>query len=942
MFLLTGDWHLDDLPANEYRWRIFNFIEDAFCREPVKKIIIAGDLSDQKDRHSSILVNRVVSELTKITRFVPIIFLPGNHDRPLEGPPFWEFLGHLDRLEFVDRPKLIDRALFLPHRANPKEEWEGFDDLKKRAVAIVMHQTVSGAREGDRIYQSSSLPELPTDIPIYSGDIHTPQKIGNVTYIGAPHAIKFGDDYPYRMILVDESFQFVKEIRLPGISKKVIAVRSPEDLAKAPVEKGDQIKIRVALKPSDLSEWKIFEEEIHRWAQKELINLISIETEIPIPETSSSRMPLLSPEREFAEFCAERELGELLQELGLDCLSEASKELSESSGVRGLSLGWREIRLKWIGLKNFKSFREPSLFSLPEDPGLRLLIGKNLVTPSLGANGAGKSAIWEGLCFCLFGTTPSGQKASDLESWGSKKIESGVGLLVDGKELTIIRESSPNRIWIDGELSSQEEILKILRMRKEQFFHSIIFGQGAPMFYDLSAPEKGRVLDEILEASIWINAAEKASLRQKETEQELRQRELDLSRLEGREESLQKEESLQELSDRFRAQKKSRMEKLHEELLDVQRQSEEIERELKALEEEFSDSELAEALDELREQEKELLKAAGSLQERKRQESSSLEEIRKGREFYQRNSICPVCRQDLEEGFRERKIAEMKDRERSSLKQQEALLKEEGRVRELLESCRSRIERLEQEQKLGRQELETLRSSLSRLELRRRSLNKDLNREILEDDPYEKMIQGVREERQRISEEKAELLSTIERIRQEREAFRFWAATFKHLRYRVVEKVLDSLSIEVETAANSLGLKGWEIKFEHELETESGTIKPGIYLAVRNRESPQSKGPWSGGESQRIRLAVSWGLANLIRRLLAVRFDLEVYDEPISWLSEEGVGDLLECLKSRAESLDRQIWLIYHHPVPHSGFTEIWEVLKSDQGSEIRKVGAST
>jgi energy-coupling factor transporter ATP-binding protein EcfA2 len=148
--------------------------------------------------------------------------------------------------------------------------------------------------------------------------------------------------------------------------------------------------------------------------------------------------------------------------------------------------------------------------------------------------------------------------------------------------------------------------------------------------------------------------------------------------------------------------------------------------------------------------------------------------------------------------------------------------------------------------------------------------------------------------------------------------------------------VLQQLDLETMNAAQSLGLVGWRISYSTETETKSGTQKLGVQVEV---QSPVNKGPfsaWSGGEGQRIRLCTALGFGSLLQRWSGVRWCLEVFDEPTSWLSEAGIEDLLDLLKNRTDLMDKAILVADHRGLQHAGFDRILTVVKDAEGSSIQ------
>jgi energy-coupling factor transporter ATP-binding protein EcfA2 len=148
--------------------------------------------------------------------------------------------------------------------------------------------------------------------------------------------------------------------------------------------------------------------------------------------------------------------------------------------------------------------------------------------------------------------------------------------------------------------------------------------------------------------------------------------------------------------------------------------------------------------------------------------------------------------------------------------------------------------------------------------------------------------------------------------------------------------VLRELEIATMSEVRSLGLVGWKIGFTGETETKSGSIKLGVRAVVESPEAKRDFDSWSPGEGQRIRVASSLGLASLIQRYSGVSYDIEVYDEPTAWLSDAGIEDLFECLRERAHSRGKSIWVCDPRAgVSHGAFDEVWVVVKDDAGSRI-------
>lgn len=322
--ILTADWHLDPQPENEYRWKVFKALLPLVKRD--KRLKIVGDICDRADRHPAELVNRLVKELlTLVSAGARITIILGNHDKPLNGPPFWSFLDNFPQIDFVNMPMQEDNVLYLPYSANPAADWDIVDFNLPQC--ILMHQTVTGVKVKGRMLKNNHMPELP-DIPIYSGDIHVPQVVGPVTYIGAPHPVRFGDDHKYRILLVDDkTFEIAETVTLYPIRKCVVEVSSLEELQKVNLGTDDQVRVRFQLPASRADEWAIDEHEINKWAAEKGIIIRSTEVVLTLDDRKSGLSDYLADATSvFEDYTNAEGISGDLYDMGAAILAEGLAE----------------------------------------------------------------------------------------------------------------------------------------------------------------------------------------------------------------------------------------------------------------------------------------------------------------------------------------------------------------------------------------------------------------------------------------------------------------------------------------------------------------------------------------------------------------------------------------------------------------------------------------
>jgi hypothetical protein len=258
--ILVGDLHLTTSPRDKYRWRIFSQL--AKHRGQAKRLVLLGDLTDAKDNHPAELVNRICDELTELRRGFEIHIIRGNHDGVDPEWPYFRFLRELSGVYFYDRPggmHGLPKILILPHSRNPERDWARLDFRKEGYDTVFAHVTVRGAASESGIGLEGVDPGFFRHVQCYSGDVHVPQKVGNVTYVGAPYPIRFGDRFSPRLLHLQRNKSKHRweetEIPLKSVRRLMLDIADERDLEGVRLKLGDQIKIRLHLIAEELGDW---------------------------------------------------------------------------------------------------------------------------------------------------------------------------------------------------------------------------------------------------------------------------------------------------------------------------------------------------------------------------------------------------------------------------------------------------------------------------------------------------------------------------------------------------------------------------------------------------------------------------------------------------------------------------------------------------------------
>lgn len=332
--LLISDLHLTSAERDEYRWRIFQQVFEFSKQKNVERLFILGDLTNEKDGHPATLVNRIVDELCRVLKTIPeVVVLRGNHDGIDPSWPYFAFLNKIGGLAFVVEPKVMTidkrKVLLLPHSRNPTEDWRDLKSTINLADYILMHNTVSGAVAETGVQLRTEIPAdifAETGARIYSGDVHVPQKIANVRYVGSPYHVRFGDSFEPRMVYLDENEKQKTQL-LTNVKKVTIdaySVAEAEAALDAHAHEEIHVKIRLHLKAVDIGRWHEARSELAKACKKRELKVAVLELVKHQPESSKitkleGRMS--DPVKVLDVFVASEGIDSASVKLGRDLLS---------------------------------------------------------------------------------------------------------------------------------------------------------------------------------------------------------------------------------------------------------------------------------------------------------------------------------------------------------------------------------------------------------------------------------------------------------------------------------------------------------------------------------------------------------------------------------------------------------------------------------------------
>jgi DNA repair exonuclease SbcCD ATPase subunit len=610
-----------------------------------------------------------------------------------------------------------------------------------------------------------------------------------------------------------------------------------------------------------------------------------------------------------------------------------------------------------LEIVSFKAYRQPQTINFEKmGNGLWFVSGVNLRHKRLGSNGAAKSSIFDCIAWVLYGQTIKGTKTTDVRGWESKDPpEASLTVCVDryaGHDLYVIkRKGVTNGLWIDGKGATQEDVDRLIGLTYPVFLHTIIFGQGKDLFFDLPPTKKMAVLSETLILDKWDDRIKLARDRTAKLQAEWAEMDGELRGLDRLIETHEK--SLDDLKAKSRAWEDERAEANERRVKDIA----DKERVLVKVQDELDAADLAydSAETELRASQKALDRILENISESGKMANSAAVEYQSIKREYDdketaiKNLLdgdtCPSCGQELDR----KAIA----RHRKELdKELDVLDAKYEHSRDVWKAARDVVDQLRKDEARTRTDIKTFRDkSNDAIDARTRAQSKvneakaalaftKTAKETSEDkdNPYASLIAKTRKD---LGKAKADAKATEkEMVKVDRKMNRtkYWIDGFKQVRLYLIEDTLAELEAVTQTMLSSVGLDDWRVQYSIEKENKNGSTASGINVNIYQPDidKPIKWELFSGGEGQRLRLVGAFALADVLLRRAGVDCDFMVFDEPTRHLSPEGVRDTIELLVDEARR--RQIFYVDHQAVENRRFAGRLVVTRGPEGPSIRVV----
>lgn len=606
------------------------------------------------------------------------------------------------------------------------------------------------------------------------------------------------------------------------------------------------------------------------------------------------------------------------------------------------------VEISKITIENFRTFRDPQSVDFHAlGRGVTYVRGVNKYEPALGSNGAAKSSIWDALQWCLFGRTTHGLRGLDIRPWRTKLHPHVTCLVYVGDALDaaklykIERSTKTNGLWIDGKVVDQRAIDMLLGMTLATFENAVLLGQGQPLFLDMRAGDKLAMLSDALALDRWADRSKAAG----RLTQTARQNVAEVrAALRAAEDVLRKTaDAIADLKN-----KSSAWEHLqHESKSKRQSEITRLEKLLANAQNVLGTADLAYdgAETELRNSRAKLNDANTKLAQLSRDKDRAAADQRTALRDYnvlkdaapKKGSRCPTCgaaidNADFAKHKREHDAKvedarlDLRDAEDVLAKADRALKQQQGVVDAHAKDVRDFTDK-------SNDAIDKRTSAQTRVAEYKAEIT--AHQRITEQsgtNPYDELLADARKTKrqfeQDIADGEAGLIEGDRRVA----ACEYWVDGFKAVRLYLLEETLDELQAVTNSLLPAIGLHGWQVNYAMERETKAGDTSIGLNVTVLSPANDDAVRweVWSGGEGQRVRIAASVALSEVLLRRAGVECDLLVLDEPTRHMSPEGIADVGDFLVERGR--DQQVLYVDHAAVENARFRNRITVTKDRDG----------
>jgi DNA repair exonuclease SbcCD ATPase subunit len=625
-----------------------------------------------------------------------------------------------------------------------------------------------------------------------------------------------------------------------------------------------------------------------------------------------------------------------------------------------------------VEIENFGSY-ESSTLNL-QDRGLLLVEGEN--RDQGGSNGAGKTTIFESICWAIFGRTVSGLRGDDVLRSETKDCRVELHLGVDGRTVVATRHRKHSQfanqlhLSIDGvdsraasDKETQTRLERLLQLDWNSFVSVVLFPQGQQGIASWTDAEQKSVLDTILNLDRFIQARErvmkwltKDKVRCQNLEISIGQTEVvlaaadeDVAALKKRDLEFGEETELllrtkQSMIAHHTAKEPQPVQDLTDEIAALEREIEQNRQE--------DVHNMVEQIDHrLHVLRTEQASEMGRLQLLRQQSSQKVldpeAELAKVQD-------CPSCGQILPEEARERLYStfserahrirvENEDRQQDISKIADNLVKTDAQVlelQELMEKTRAKLVDVSSLQRqlqaahsranVGRTEYAHWETELARHQVELRQIRERKS-------PFLDLIERAHENIQQQKDKLVLQRKELEPLKQDIAHLEFWKTGFGNggVKSLLMSTVTPFLNERANAYMGDLSNDAASIQISTQKQIKSGEFRDKLSFSVTYPHAGDNYAARSGGEARRADLAILFALGDLAANRATAPVALRLLDEPFESLDALGCEQVINLLHKHVLPRAKTVLVMSHNETLKALFEKRITVIKEGGVSRI-------
>ena len=550
-------------------------------------------------------------------------------------------------------------------------------------------------------------------------------------------------------------------------------------------------------------------------------------------------------------------------------------------------------------------------------------LDKSPTTLIVGQNGAGKSTLLDALSFALFGKPHRNiNKPQLINSINNKNCEVEVNFTIGKHKFKVVRGIKPGKfeIWQNGNMINQSSTAKdyqkfleqnILKLNHKSFHQIVVLGSSSFIpFMQLPAQHRRDVIEDLLDIQIFSKMNQ--ILREKDTKlkEEINNitYEYDLNKEKI---TLQKKyiRDITELNEDQIAKKLDQIDANNDEIEELSKVNEELSTELLQLQEGLDD-ELKEAHNKKQ-----------SLLHYKAQFQTQVKSVVKDAKFYEENTVCPTCSQDIADNLRHEKLSIAK----SKAKELNEAILDASEQSTVAESTIERLNSVSEQVRENASSISSNNSTITRLQGQIHDLQNEIDSLQGSGGDLKKAneeLNTLNEARNVLSEEKLKLVDARSYNQAASEMLKDTG-----IKTKVIKQYLPVMNNLIN---KYLQVLDFFVSFNLD-ESFNETIKS------RHRDS-FNYASFSEGEKQRIDLALLFTWRQIAKMKNSTSTNLLILDETFdSSLDHDGIDNLMKILYTLDDNTN--VFVISHKGDLLDGkFRSKIEFVKEHNFSKMKKV----